>query len=584
MMKQGLEEKGVVIDPQEISRDIFLERYALPGEATPEDVQRRVAAALAAVERDAGYWQEQFFLAQQKGLIPGGRINCAAGGERGGALLNCFVQPVEDSIDGIYHALHAAAETMRRGGGVGYNFSTLRPAGARVRSTGTLASGPLSFMQLFDCSGAVIESAGARRGAQMGVLDCDHPDIEAFVQAKSAGGLRNFNLSVAVSDRFMQAVVDDDEWTLLHAAEPDRSFHPQAERRPDGRWCYRTVPARALWAQIIQSAYEYAEPGVLFIDKINRDNNLEYCERIAATNPCGEQPLPPYGCCDLASINLAALVLEPFLPAARFDFASLGYLARTGVRLLDNVYDVTAWSLPQQGQEARQKRRIGLGFLGLGDALVMLGLRYDSEPARQFAARVAQTLRNEAYLASVSLAQEKGAFPLFSADQLLSGEHSACRLPESIKAQIRQHGLRNSHLTCIAPTGTISLAFADNASNGIEPAYAWHYRRNKRMPDGRVREYAIEDHAYRLFCRQGGAAEALPRAFVAAHELAARDHLRMVAAVQPYIDAAISKTVNIPADYPFAEFETLYFEAWQSGLKGITVFRPRAQGDVVLFQ
>lgn len=570
------------LGPQEISQEIFHERYALAGEPTLEALRLRVATALATVERDESYWRGQFYRAQQDGLVLAGRINCAAGAGIDATLLNCFVQPVGDSINDIYRSLYEAAETMRLGGGVGYNFSALHPAGAKIKGSAARASGPVSFMQLFDCSCNVIESAGARRGAQMGILDCDHPDIEAFVHAKDKGGFRNFNLSIAASDRFMQAVADDAEWALVHAVEPDRLVCPDVRQASDGRWCYRTLRARDLWGQIMASAYDHAEPGILFMDKINRDNNLSYCEHISATNPCGEQPLPDYACCDLASINLTMLVRDPFAENAGFDFAALARLARIAVRMLDNAYDVTDWPLSKQRQEALQKRRIGLGFLGLGDALIMLGLRYDSQKARHLAANIAEILRNEAYLASVELAREKGPFPLFSAEGVLSGEHSANRLPEPIKDLIRRHGLRNSHLTCIAPTGTISLAFADNASNGIEPAYAWRYQRNKRMPDGQIQVRDVEDHAYRVYRARGGDMQNLPSAFVSALELHARDHLRMVAAIQPYVDAGISKTVNIPTDYPFAEFETLYFEAWRNGLKGIAAFRPNAHLSGVL--
>ena len=570
------------LEPQEISLEVFRERYAFAGETTLAALHLRVASALAAVEHDVAYWQAQFFQVLQDGLIPGGRINYAAGTGMDATLLNCFVQPVGDSIESIELALREAAETMRFGGGVGYNFSALPPAGSKGFGLRTLP--PVPCLQLFDASCKAIESISVRRGAQMGVLNCDHPDIDAFIHAKDQGGLCNFNLSIGATNRFMQSVADDAEWALIHAAAPDPFVYPHAERCPDGRWRYRTVRARDLWAQIMAAAYAHAEPGILFLDKINRDNNLSYCEQITATNPCGEQPLPDYASCDLASINLTRLVLNPFAADARFDFAALARMARVAVRLLDNVYDITRWPLPQQRHEALQKRRLGLGFLGQGDALIMLGLRYDSPDARQMAACIAETLRNEAYLASTELAREKGAFSLFCADRVLSGEHSANRLPEYIKDLIRRNGLRNSHLTCIAPTGTISLALADNASNGIEPAYAWLYRRNRQMPAGGLHACDVEDYAHRLYRSLGGDIQHLPPTFVSALELHVLDHMRMVAAVQPYVDAGISKTVNVAKDVSFVEFESLYFEAWRAGLKGITTFRPNTVISAVLFR
>ncbi len=953
------------MEEQTISLDVLREKYAKGEERTADEIRRRVARALAAAEEPTlrAQWEQRFFDAMTAGFIPGGRVNSAAGTDLSATLINCFVQPVGDAISGIrdgvpsiYLALNQAAETMRRGGGVGYDFSHIRPRGALVHGTHSRASGPLSYMRVFDKSCETLESAGARRGAQMGILRCDHPDIEEFIHAKRDGSLSNFNMSVAVTDAFLRAVEDDARFDLWHAAEPfDREA---AHQRPDGSWVYRSVRARELFDQIMHSTYDHAEPGVIFIDRVNEDNNLSYCETIAATNPCvtadtrlhtqhgmvaigalhasgtpltvtadrraletgetgvetrpanpafqtsraadvyqvetedgyeiratawhpfftthgkvdlqslrvgdellvqsgkgqfgsegsqalgtligliagdghftnrgkgqtaavvnfwgddrtlateaaaivntlilqsavpgervprtvsvvavpdrrhvfirsvvlarhlrhfgfsaetklrvpeviwsgteacvrgylqglfqtdgtvnisagsqscsirlassrtallkdvqvllanfgifcrirkrrdaservlpdgrgghrpypcqadfeliidgqsrerfmqeigfltnskeqkyrtwvadrqlrktqrfatkvarityvgrepvfdttqadhntvifnglvtgqcGEQPLPPYGCCCLGSINLTRFVRDPFTAEAAFDRAAFEDVVRASVRALDNVLDITLWPLAEQQAEARNKRRIGLGFTGLGNALTMLGLRYDGEPARTKAAEIAQCMRDTAYLASVELAREKGAFPAFDADRYLAPPHFASRLPPALQAAIRTHGIRNSHLLSIAPTGTISLAFAGNVSGGIEPTFSWTYVRKKRMPDGSRQEYEVEDYAYRLYKHLGGDAEHLPESFVGALEMAALDHMRMIAAVQPFVDAAVSKTINVPEDYPFEDFRDIYRAAWKAGLKGITTYRPnQVTGEVL---
>jgi len=979
------------LPPQAISTEVLAEKYAKGGETTLDQVRQRVARALAAAEppEQRAAWEAKFLDAQRRGFVPAGRINSAAGTPLAATLINCFVQPVGDSISqpeegfaGIYTALTEAAETMRRGGGVGYDFSRIRPAGAWVAPTQSSASGPVSYMRVFDRSCETVESAGSRRGAQMAVLRCDHPDIETFIRAKDSGDLRNFNISVGVTDEFMQAVVDDGEISLVHKAEPGPalkrphapaapSLPPEgagstgggpastqpagAHRRADGLWVYRTLRARVLWDEIMRSTYDHAEPGVLFLDRINQDNNLGYCETIAATNPCvtadtwvmtsegarqvqqllgqpfvalvdgkpyrtesagffatgskpvfqlttregpslrltvdhlvrrvtrktrylvesawvpagqllpgdelvlhnhraaagwdgahteaegylvglligdgtlkadkavlsawapelravggaphavmhsasgilraaeaaamtlphradfrgwqravdgrgefrlasgalrrlalelgmapgrktitpaieagssdfcrgllrglfdadgsvqgsqdkgvsvrltqsdaallesaqrlllrlgvastiyrnrrpaglallpdgrggqreypqqashelvisgdnlavfadrigfeddakagrlqdllaayrrtlnrerftatvesvvpagveavydvtvehvhafdanglmahncGEQPLPPYGCCCLGSVDLTHFVQRPFEPDAAFDEDSFAEVCAVATRMLDNVLDVTVWPLPQQQAEAMAKRRVGLGFTGLGDALVMLGLRYDTEPARSMAAGISAAMRDAAYGASADLAAERGAFPLFNADLYLSRGAFASRLPPALKDKIRAQGLRNSHLLSIAPTGTISLAFADNASNGIEPAFSWSYTRKKREPDNSFKHYAVEDHAWRLYRHLKGADAPLTDAFVTALEMSAEAHGAMVAAVAPYIDTSISKTVNVPADYPYEDFQGLYLQAWRSGLKGLATYRPNA--------
>ena len=957
------------LQTQTISAEVLMEKYAKGDETTPRDVNQRVAQALAQAEapEQQKHWEARFLHVLQQGFLPAGRIQSAAGTDLAATLINCFVQPVGDSIaqeedgyPGIYVALTQAAETMRKGGGVGYDFSRIRPRGAWVGSTRSSASGPVSYMKVFDQSCETVESAGSRRGAQMGVLRCDHPDVEEFIRAKDGGGLKNFNISVGVTDVFMRAVQADGMVELVHRAEPgaaQKAGGAYQVTQPDGShmWVYRKLRARDLWEQIMRSTYDHAEPGVLFLDHINDDNNLAYCETIASTNPCvtadtwvmtgdgarqvaqlignafsavvdgrayrtesagffatgvkpvfklrtregpalrltsdhpvrrvtrktryllesewaaaadlkpgdelllnnhraaagwdgahneaegyliglligdgtlksdkavlsvwapelravgghahaiphsassimqaaeaaamslphradfrgwqravqgrgefrlasgalrelalelgatpgnktitaamesassdfcrgllrglfdsdgsvqgtqekgvsvrltqvdepvlaaaqrmllrlgiastiyrnpkpagtarlpdgrgglceyaqqavhelvisgdnlsvfadrigfedeakaqrlqnllagyrramnqerftatvvsieaagvepvfdvtvehihafdangllvhncGEQPLPSYGCCCLGSIDLTRFVLDPFEPNARFDYAAFAEVATVATRMLDNVLDITVWPLPQQHEEARNKRRVGLGFTGLGDALIMLGLHYDSDAARAQARQIAERLRDTAYGASVDLARERGPFPLFNADLYLSGQSFASRLPQTLKDRIRTFGLRNSHLLSIAPTGTISLAFADNASNGIEPPFSWTYTRKKRMADGGFKEYAVEDHAWRLYRHMKGADAPLPPAFVTALELSAQSHAAMVAAVAPYIDTAISKTVNVPADYPYADFQDLYMQAWTSGLKGLATYRPNS--------
>ncbi|MDB5794391.1 MAG: adenosylcobalamin-dependent ribonucleoside-diphosphate reductase [Noviherbaspirillum sp.] len=570
---------------QEVSIDVLLEKYAKGDESSIHDVRLRVANALAEAEaeEDRGFYKEQFLWAQNNGFVPAGRINSAAGLKLEATLINCFVQPVGDAISGvidgrpgIYTALAEAVEIMRRGGGVGYNFSRIRPSGAMVKGTGSPASGPVSFMSAFDTACPTVEVAGGRRGAQMGVLRCDHPDIELFIHAKDQGALTNFNLSIGVTDVFMRAVEANDFFDLVHAAAPGIEYIAKgAYRRSDGLWVYRAVRARELWDQVMRATYDHAEPGVLFIDRMNEENNLWYCEEIEATNPCAEQPLPNYGCCCLGSINLTKFVRSPFTGEAAFDYASFGEVIKVAVRMLDNTLDVTAWPLPQQEGEASSKRRIGLGFLGLGSALIMMGLRYDSDEGRTMADSIARMLRDDAYKASIELAREKGPFPAFNAEAFLQSGF-AKRLPTELRNYISTVGMRNSHVLSIAPTGTITLAFADNASNGIEPVFSWFYSRRKRLVGGGHKTYQVYDHAYRAYLATGRDATCLPGYFITALEMSTSDHMKMLQVVQPYIDTAISKTVNVPADYPYEDFQTLYLDGWRAGLKGLATYRPNS--------
>jgi len=581
---------------QPITRDVLQEKYLKEGETDVEELFARVATALASVEKEdqRAAWQAKFHANLRNGAIGAGRIMSAAGTTLNATLINCFVQPVGDCIQGvdgggypgIYEALREAAETMRRGGGVGYDFSRIRPRGAEVKATASVASGPCSYIDVFDHSCATVESAGARRGAQMGVLRIDHPDVVEFITAKrTPGRWSNFNVSVAVTQSFMQALEAGDDWPLVHVARPGAALMAQgAHQREDGMWVYRRVPAAQLWDTVMKSAYDFAEPGILFPDTINRDNNLRYCEQISATNPCGEQPLPPYGCCDLGPVILTRFVRHPFgfTGTPDFDFEGFEAAVALQVRALDNVLDLTFWPLDQQRKEAMAKRRIGVGFTGMGDTLAMLRLRYDEADGREMATTIARRMRDAAYAASVELAREKGPFPMFNADGYFGEGTFASRLDEPLKQQIRQHGIRNSHLLSIAPTGTVSLAFADNASNGIEPAFSWTYRRRKREADGSTSEYDVEDHAWRMFRALGGDTAKLPPYFVSALGMPAAAHIAMMETVQPFVDTAISKTVNVPVDYPYEDFKNLYREAWHAGLKGLATYRPNTIVGAVL--
>lgn len=535
----------------------FKEADGTPLDGTVEDTWRRIARALAVVEKDADHWENEFYGALEDfKFLPAGRITAGAGTARKVTLFNCFVMgTIPDSMGGIFDMLKEAAITMQQGGGIGYDFSTIRPKGALVTGVAADASGPLSFMDVWDSMCRTIMSAGSRRGAMMATMRCDHPDIEDFITAKSdAARLRMFNVSVLVTDPFMEAVKANGSWDLVF----------------DGK-VYQTVKARDLWNKIMRSTYDYAEPGVIFIDRINKANNLGYCETIAATNPCGEQPLPPYGACLLGSINLARLVKDPFEADADLDVDGLSKLVATAVRMMDNVVDASEFPLPQQAQEAQAKRRIGLGVTGLADALLMTGLRYGSDEAARQTDRWLHAIARAAYLASVELAKEKGAFPLFDADPFLASD-AMMQMDEDVRDQIRTHGIRNALLTSIAPTGTISL-YAGNVSSGIEPVFAYAYTRKVLQKDGTRTEEEVVDYAVQMWRDKYGDAD-LPDYFVNAQTLAPLDHVKMQAAAQKWIDSSISKTINCPEDISFDDFQDVYMQAYETGCKGCTTYRP----------
>lgn len=577
-----------------ISRHIWDSKYRFRDaetiyDETIEDTWRRIAHALASVEREPSAWEARFYAALEGfKFLPGGRIQAGAGTGRRVTLFNCFVMGViEDSMDGIFDGLKEGALTMQQGGGVGYDFSTLRPRGSAARSVGATASGPVSFMAIWDAMCATLLSVGSRRGAMMATLRCDHPDIEDFISAKhESGRLRHFNLSVLVSDAFMDAVRRDGDWALVFPAGPrDLTRGELIERewsgsdRPVPCRVYRRVRARLLWERLMRATYEYAEPGVLFIDRINQENNLYYRERISATNPCGELPLPPYGACDLGSINLTQFVRAPFTAEAALDFEAIAAITAVAVRMMDNAIDLSQFPLPRQAEQARGTRRIGLGLTGLADTLIMLNLHYGAEPARQLAARIMQTITHAAYRTSIALAREKGIFPFLD-----RARHAAAafvrRLPEDIRSAIARDGIRNSHLTAIAPTGTISL-LANNVSSGLEPVYDFTLTRRVLERDGRYASHELIDYALALWRRVRGA-DPPPDTFVSAHQLAPAAHLAMQAALQPHVDNSISKTINVPRDYAFEDFKDIYQQAYDLGLKGCTTFRPNPVTGEVL--
>ena len=578
----------------DISRHIWETKYrytdATCREQTITDTWCRIARALAAVEvESAPIWEERFFsILQDFKFLPGGRIHAGTGTARNVTLFNCFVMgTIEDLIPGIFRALQEGALTMQQGGGIGVDFSTLRPRGTPAKGAGNIASGAVSFMHIWDAMCGTILSTGTRRGAMMATLRCDHPDIEEFVAAKQQSGqLRRFNLSVQVSDAFIAAVRSDDEWPLVfptaaidgHGETVLRDW--PSKNGPTPCRVIRRVSARQLWERILRANYDYSEPGVLFIDQINHLNNLWYRERLTATNPCGEIPLPPYGACDLGSLNLTRFVQSPFTAQARIDFEGIEQTTRIAVRLLDNVIDASRFPLPQQAENAHGSRRIGLGITGLADAMVMLGLTYGSDVSLSAASNIMRSICHAAYRASIALASEKRSFPYFKRDRYLDGAFIRS-LPEDIRSGLASEGIRNSHLLAIAPTGTISL-LAGNVSSGLEPIFAASYRRNVLAEDGTPKAFMLTDYALDLWRRRTGSRTGAPNSFVAAGELTIAAQIQMQAALQAFVDNSISKTINAPRNTPFEEFKQVYTLAYDMGLKGCTTFRSNPTVGAVL--
>lgn len=544
-----------------IAEEIWDMKYRLkqfdgtPVDQTVQDTWGRIAAALAEAEKPGSqqYWGNEFYEALESfKFVPAGRINAGAGTDRNVTLFNCFVMgTIPDSLAGIFDMLKEACITMQQGGGIGYDFSTIRPSGAEVKGVASEASGPLTFMDVWDAACRTIMSAGVRRGAMMATMRCDHPDIEKFIEAKrDSARLRMFNMSVLVTDEFMRAVKNNEQFELR--------FNDVV---------YKTVSARSLWDKITLSTYAYAEPGVIFIDRINQTNNLNYCETIAATNPCGEQPLPPYGACLLGSVNLVALLNDDYT----LNHEQLEKTVAVAVRMMDNVVDVSKFPLPAQREEAYAKRRIGLGVTGLADVLALQGITYGSPEAVSWTDRTMRLIANCAYKASALLAKEKGAFPLYDAEKYQAGVNFQ-NLDWDVQELIREHGIRNALLTSIAPTGTISL-YAGNVSSGIEPIFALEYDRKVMQKDGSKVTQTVNDYAVLKWKRENPGMP-LPASFVTAQTLTPKDHVLMQAAAQKWVDSSISKTINCPEDITIDEFKNVYMLAWETGCKGCTTYRP----------
>lgn len=524
-----------------ISQEIHALKYRLDNESFEECIYR-IANALK--DGDDHFYALKDILMDMR-FLPAGRVQCAMGSPRATTAYNCFVSGlVEDSMDSIMDRAKEAAETMRRGGGIGYDFSRLRPRGDLIKSLDSKASGPISFMSIFDAVCQTIASAGHRRGAQMGVLRVDHPDIEDFIRAKHNNDkLTGFNISIGITDKFMECLKTGEKFPLEW----------------EGR-VYRYIDPKPLWDQIMRSTWDWAEPGVLFIDRINEMNNLWYCETIEATNPCGEQPLPPYGACLLGSFNIVKYISMGPHGQPSFNISQLIADIPHVARAMDNVIDRTIYPLPAQEREAKAKRRMGLGVTGMANALEVLGMPYGSPEYLKTQGLILQVIRDELYAASAHLAAEKGSFPLFDKELYLQGNFIK-ELPEDVRALIAEHGIRNSHLTSIAPTGTISLT-ADNVSSGIEPPYLLFYDRTIQTFNGPKVE-RVEDYAFRRWKHEGRTA----------NEIKAADHVLVLANAQQYVDSAVSKTCNVGDDVTFEEFKTLYENGWALGCKGLTTFR-----------
>lgn len=565
-------------------------RYRLAGQVidqTLEATWQRVAAAIAAAEPQherANTTQQFYQILEDFKFLPGGRILAGAGTHHQVTLFNCFVMNIaEDSLTGIFDALKEGALTLQQGGGVGYDFSVLRPQGDDVKTAGIPASGPVSFMRVWDTMCSVMLSTGARRGAMMGVLRCDHPDILSFIAAKrDARELRHFNVSVMVTADFIRAVLQDEPWPLVFPIHDKKPYTDVIYRQwgnssqPVPCAVYERISARKLWETIIRAAYDYAEPGVLFLDTINRNNTLWYREQINATNPCGEIPLPPYGACDLGAINLTQFVIAPFSPQAAINWQGIEEVTHLATRFLDNVIDVSNYPLPAQREQAFGTRRIGLGVSGLADLFVMMGLRYGEPASIQLAREIMQRIAQVTWQTSIDLAKTKGAFPFFE-KAYLEGQYVQT-LDANLQAQLAKYGVRNSHHNTIAPTGTISL-LANNISNGIEPIFHAEYDRHVRMPQGNIETFRVKDYSYHLWQQQQSG---LPPAWMDTNTLQPDAHLVIQGAMQPCIDNAISKTINIPAHFPFEDVMSIYMRAYELGLKGCTIFRPNPVTGSVL--
>lgn len=588
----------------ELQQWVWAEKYrytdenGVSNEHTIDDTHARVVSGVYALDPKKELYEETA-LQSMKDFIwcPAGRIHAGAGTKKRVTSINCFVSPIiQDSMQtepdlpglGIFDSLKAGGITQQMGGGIGMDFSTLRPDLALVKRTHSVSTGPLPFMNMWDAMCTTVKSSGSRRGAMMGVLAIWHPDIRKFIYAKSKEGiLTNFNISVLVTKDFMKAVEGNLHWDLgFRIPRADGNHVDVYEKNGEPWYVYERTSARDLWDEIIRNTFDYAEPGIIFIDRVNEWNNLWYCETISATNPCGEQPLPPDGACNLGAVNLARLVLNPFTDRARVDFVALDKAVRTGVRFLDNVLDITLYPTEAQAEEAHNKRRIGLGITGLGNMLQMLRQRYGSDESIRTIDKVMMALRDSAFLESVNLAIERGPFPLFDGDKYLEGAFIKT-LPDSIRDAIAEHGIRNGVLLTIAPTGTTSIYY-DNVSSGVEPTVAWSFKRKAREADGSYSEFhEISDYGFKLFKEVTGWQEGddWPDYMVSALQapyVSVEDHLAVQAACQKYIDSSISKTINCPADMEFDSFKKVYSLAYEYGCKGCTTYKPSAvRGSVI---
>lgn len=576
-------------DTTNLITEVRLEKYSLPGESW-DNVHRRVAAAL--FPNDLPSRQDFYIELVARRACPAGRVLAGAGTDKRVTWWNCFVAPLlQDSMRtepslpglGIMDALASVAYSMQMGGGVGTDFSPLRPSGGLVERLMASASGPIAFMMMWDAMCRTVMSAGNRRGAMMATLRCDHPDAPAFVRAKLDGGvLRMFNVSLLITDAFMRAVELDQEWELGHHVPPfdKSSIRRIAERGGKPWYVYEVVRAREFWQTIMETTYSSAEPGVIFIDRVNEMNNLWYCEDISCTNPCGEQPLPPDQNCNLSHVNLSRCVIgTPFSDDCRFDLEVIARVTRLLVRAADAVIDLSPVPTEAQRAEANAKRRIGLGVTGLANALAFVGARYGSPDSVEEIRRVMRVIRDSAYLESVQLAVEKEPFPAYDRDKYLAGKFVS-GLPDEIRSAVADHGIRNALLLTVAPTGTVSIAQADNSSSGLEPVFLARSVRRKLEPDGSFSEHVVEDFGFRVYANvkfdgdlDAALADPLPSYLVTTADLVPEDHLVVQATVQKYIDSAVSKTINVPTDTPFDEFVDIYRRAYDLGCKGCTTYR-----------